>query len=469
MALKMIYLYHTNDVHSHLEHWPKIAHYIKQQRKRHRMQEEEMLLFDIGDHADRMDSLTEGLAGKGNVHLLNELGYHGVTIGNNEGITFAKEDLDSLYDEANFQVLVANLFHQSGRRPDWAKTYHIHQLNNGLSVGVIGVTIPFYAFYEQLGWRVADPFHLLPELVSSVREQADIVILLSHMGYGNDVQMAEEIEGIDVILGAHTHHLLQQGKYVKGTLIAQAGKFANFVGQIRLTYDTDLKLVVHSEASCVPVERMKEDQETVQLVHALRKEGEERLNERVVVLDKPLPVSWREQSPFAALLAESLKEWCGTEIAMVNAGVLLEGLPAGEVTKGDLHRVCPHPINPCTVKLKGSELKEIISQALTDEMIELEIKGFGFRGKMMGVMVFDGIEIETQRLSDGKKHPKTVTVNGKPLDAKKTYQVATIDMFTFGRIYPSIALAKEKVYYLPEMLRDVLVWKLSPLSPSTYI
>ena len=430
-----------------------------------------MLLFDIGDHADRMDSLTEGLAGKGNVRLLNDLGYHGVTIGNNEGITFAKEDLDSLYDEANFHVFVANLFHQNGQRPDWAKAYHIHHLNNGISVGVIGVTIPFYAFYEQLGWRVADPFQLLPELVSTVRNQADIVVLLSHLGYGNDLRIAEKLEGIDVILGAHTHHLLQEGQFVNGTLITQAGKFGDFVGKVKLIYAEDLKQVVYSEAACVPVERMEEDQKTVQLVRDLRKEGEARLNERVVVLEKPIPVSWREQSPLAALLAESLKEWCGTEIAMVNAGVLLEGLPSGEVTKGDLHRVCPHPINPCAVKLKGSELKEIIAQALTDEMIELEIKGFGFRGKMMGIMVYDGIEVETQRLSDGKEHPKTVTVKGKPLDPKKTYDVATIDMFTFGRLYPSIALAKEKVYYLPEMLRDLLAWKLklSPFSLSSYI
>lgn len=45
---------------------------------------------------------------------------------------------------------------------------------------------------------------------------------------------------------------------------------------------------------------------------------------------------------------------------MVNSGVILGPLKAGPVTKLDLHRICPHPINPVTVRLTGEELKETI-------------------------------------------------------------------------------------------------------------
>ncbi|PWA12009.1 bifunctional metallophosphatase/5'-nucleotidase [Pueribacillus theae] len=463
MALETIHIYHTNDIHSHLDHWSEIAHFIKQQRKLHHMKNEETLLFDIGDHCDRFDSITEGLSGKGNIELLNELKYDNATIGNNEGITFSKEELDSLYEKAEFQVLVANLFHKNGESPSWSKAYDIHHLKNGLKVGVIGITIPYYSFYDMLGWKIADAWEILPPLIKKLRPKVDILILLSHMGYGWDVQAAEAMEGIDVIIGAHTHHLLQQGKIVKGTLIAQAGKFGNYVGQITLTYDRDMKQLVSTEASCVPVDKMKKNETTERLVQRLREEGNHRLKEEVATLSKPLQVSWYGQSPFTKLLAESLKEWCNTEISMVNAGILLEGLPQGIVTKKDLHRVCPHPINPCVVKLKGSEIKEIIAQSLRREVVGLTIQGLGFRGKVMGSMIYDGISFEIQQLSDGENRARDIYIMGKPLDPKETYTIATIDMFTFGRLYPAIAQAKEKRYFLPEMLRDLLAWKLGHL------
>jgi 5'-nucleotidase len=466
MALKKIHVYHTNDLHSYLGNWPKIVSYIKQQRKLHEVQKEEMLLFDIGDHADRVHVLTEGTKGAGNVALLNEAGYDNVTIGNNEGITFPREDLDSLYKDAAFNVLLANLFYENGERPAWAKPYEIHHLNNGIKVGVIGVTIPFAAFYQMLGWKTVDPCELLPDLIAEVRKQADVVILLSHLGYYTDLQIAEKLEGIDVILGGHTHHILQHGKNVKGTLVAQAGKFGVYVGQVTLSYDTSLKQLVSCEAACVPVESIKSDEETERLIKKWTEKGQEALQEAIITLEEPLGISWKKPSPFTKLLAQSVKEWCSAEISMVNAGLLLDDLPKGPITKEDLHRVCPHPINPCKVKLKGSELKEIILQALTDEMVNLEVRGFGFRGKMMGAMIYDGIDVTAERLEDGLVHASSISVLGKPIDADKMYDVATVDMFTFGHLYPSIAHTKYKTYYLPEMLREILAWKLAQVTSS---
>lgn len=461
MSIETIHIYHTNDVHSHLEHWPKIAYFIKKQRKLHELKNEDMLLFDVGDHCDRVDALTEGLRGKGNVALLNELQYDNVTIGNNEGITFSKNDLEQLYEEAHFEVLVANLFHKNGQRPHWAFPYDIHRLKNGITVGVIGITVPYFLFYDLLGWKVTDPWEVLPPLVAQLKKKVDILILLSHMGYHFDVEAASELDGIDIIIGAHTHHLLQHGTRVKGTLIAQAGKFGNYVGQITISYDREMNQIVAAEASCVPVATMKSDEKTEQLIQKLRFEGEQRLQKEVARLREPLPVSWYQSSPFSNLLVKTIKEWCQTEIAMVNAGVLLDGLPTGVVKKSDLHRVCPHPINPCVVRLSGGEIKEIIAQALKTDMIELKFQGLGFRGKMMGIMVYDGIEFELERLSDGEQRARNIHIKGKPLQLKETYEIATIDMFTFGRLYPAVAQAKEKHYFLPEMLRDLLEWKLS--------
>lgn len=112
-----IHLYHTNDLHSYFENWPKVAHYLKRMKKEHAEHGEEMLLVDVGDHLDRVHPITEATNGKSNVELMNDLEYDAVTIGNNEGITLPHDALDTLYDRAAFPVILSNLYTESGSVP----------------------------------------------------------------------------------------------------------------------------------------------------------------------------------------------------------------------------------------------------------------------------------------------------------------------------------------------------------------
>ena len=115
-------------------------------------------------------------------------------------------------------------------------------------------------------------------------------------------------------------------------------------------------------------------------IEALQEESKHIMEEPVVHLKESLPVDWFHETAFPHMLANALKTWCGAEIGMVNAGVL-EGLEEGVVTRGDIHRICPHPINPCLLKVPGKMLREVILKARRPNMENLEVKGFGFRGK----------------------------------------------------------------------------------------
>ncbi|WP_408007509.1 bifunctional metallophosphatase/5'-nucleotidase [Pseudalkalibacillus sp. A8] len=460
MSRQMLHLYHINDLHSHLEQWPKIMAFLKDRQRLHDENNETFIRFDIGDHADRFHPITEGTSGKGNVQLMNEADLLNATIGNNEGITFSKDQLDHLYDEANFQVLVANLKEKDGCLPKWAKPYDIHTLANGLKVGVIGVTAPYKAYYQQLGWEVEDPYGAIEMTTKQIRSQVDILILLSHLGLEADKQISSEMSDIDIILGAHTHHVLPNGLHANDTTIGQAGKFGVYIGHIEIEWDEKLCRIEHVKATCIDLQEYEIDEASEQLLSRLSEQANENLHEVVADLDHPLDLEWFGSSPFTTLLAEAIREWCESEISMVNAGLLLEPLKKGPVTKGDLHRVCPHPINPCRIMLKGEYLKELIHHAMTKELENLEVKGLGFRGKVMGRMVFDGVEIKGEEMEDGEYHVQEISINGEPIVPERIYSVGAIDMFTFGRLLPSVHYAAEKIYYLPEMLRDVLAWKL---------
>lgn len=75
-------------------------------------------------------------------------------------------------------------------------------------------------------------------------------------------------------------------------------------------------------------------------------------------------------------------------------------------------------------------------------------------------MEFDGVTYEMKLLNDGLTHITNIKINGRPINLKRTYEVATLDMFTFGHLFPAISAAKIKKYYMPELLRDLLAWKL---------
>ena len=85
----------------------------------------------------------------------------------------------------------------------------------------------------------------------------------------------------------------------------------------------------------------------------------------------------------------------------------------------------------------------------------MQIFGLGFRGKVMGKMIYSGIDIEK------RTHSFQFFINGEPLDLNKIYTVAIPDMFTFGQFFPSIYRAKNKQFFLPEFMRHLLEWKLS--------
>jgi 5'-nucleotidase len=67
-------------------------------------------------------------------------------------------------------------------------------------------------------------------------------------------------------------------------------------------------------------------------------------------------------------------------------------------------------------------------------------------------MLFTGIDVEHSG--------ESIKVLGQPLKRGQLYSLATLDMYTFGYLFPAIAESKNKHYFMPEFLRDVLAWKL---------
>lgn len=444
--METIHIFHTNDVHSHFQYWQRMTNYINYQRRLLANKGETSFLVDVGDFLDRSNLYTEATLGKGNVKLLNEAEYDCVTIGNNEGITLSTEDLFHLYDEAKFDVVVSNIERHEGDNPPWLKPYTILTTMHGTKVGIIAATAPFEMFYKQLGWTVTDAHAALIQLAFELRPQVDILVCLSHLGISEDELLAEECPIIDIIFGAHTHHVLEEGKLVNGVLLTGGGKFGQYVGQLTIQYDSESKEIMKKEDQLIELALLSETEDEMDFLNTLHFHAMQQLSTPLFQLHKTYTKEWFHYSPLSDLFAKKLFEFTNADVAIFNAGIFMDDLKKGYITAADLHRILPHPINLCTLMVKGAELKEIYRQSQNEEWPNIQLKGLGFRGVVMG-------KILTYGMHNNKENE--LIIHNEVVDAKKEYKLVTLDMFTFGFFFPSFKSMK-KDYLLPYFLRDLL-------------
>lgn len=457
--LQKIVILHTNDIHSHYEQMPKIATAFRTLEKKHAGIP--LLKIDVGDHMDRMRIATDGTNGAANIAIMNATGYHLAVPGNNEGLTFTQEQLAVNYGQlANFTVLGSNMgIAPDGALPPWLSSHWIQELE-GIRLGFIGVTAYYPDFYALLNWQLHEPLAVIARQVEALKPQVDSIVLLSHLGIVKDRQIAETIPGIDLILGAHTHHLFEEVTLCEDTYMAATGCFGRYIGEVELSYDRTSKKLVRIDGGSHSIESYEMAADINRLIEDYEEQGENHLSETVTILEQPLTNSWKQESPLGNLLASGIRKWVGAEIGLVNAGQLLGGLEEGKVTRKMLLSLCPSPINPCKFSLPGSKLLTALEEALLDDYINKPIKGFGFRGKILGTLCLDGIQVEYEEEGPPRHKIRSVTVNGAPLQPEQNYWIGTLDMFTFGSGYLTLSEGAEAEFFLPEFLRDLLAYQL---------
>lgn len=448
MSNEKIYIYHTNDIHSDLTYWPRLANELHEKRAMREANGDFVLTFDIGDATDRVNPITEATDGKAITRLLNEGAYDAVTIGNNEGITNSKEELNHLYDRAEFSVILTNLFDlETGEPPAWAKPYEVIETNQGDRIGIFGLTAPLYETYERLGWKVSNPVKQTQDFFKKHREEADFWILLSHLGINQDRFLAK-LFPIPLILGAHTHHVLKDGEFVAGSTLTGAGQFGDWLGEVVIGRDRG-KLKVESAKLLnaeTDIEPPANEQAAYENYIAY---GHQLLNEnKIAEIPNDLPHNWQEQTPLADVALDAIADFAGTEGAILNAGLFMDDIDAGIVTANDLHQALPHPIRVMHCKIKGKHLLEFAKEItrIDEKMINQPVRGFGFRGRVFGKMCLKGLSVDQGE----------VQWLGEPIDAEAEYELATIDYFSFLPFFDTLNRNSTQKILFPDFLRTVV-------------
>lgn len=443
--MEKIQIVHTNDLHSHFENFPRVKRFIEQSRQT--SSADDFYLFDLGDAMDRAHPLSEATNGQANIEWMNPLHYDAATIGNNEGLGNSHEELEHLYDHANFPVILDNVYEESdGKLAHFAKPYKIIETKQHTKIGVIGLTAPYILTYPLLNWDIKLVQEMLPKSLEQVKD-CDVIILLSHLGVSMDRLIASKHPVIDVIIGSHSHHLFPKGEMDNGVLLAAAGKYGQHIGTINLELSDHR--VTNKKAYTTKTESLPVLSGDVQWIQDQFDRGEELLDqEPVAKLPETLSGDYSADNSIMQEALTAVQEFAQSDVAVLSSGLFLDDLPKGIITEKNLHDILPHAIHVMKTTMTGDNVWRLVMEMEKNRLYLRNHmqKGMGFRGKIFGELVYRGITIDNKR---------NVYINGKELDKDQEYTLALLDHYLFVPYFPSIEIAGNNQIMYPKFLRSV--------------
>nr|WP_309684754.1 metallophosphatase [Armatimonas sp.] len=225
-----LHIFHTNDFHGKLTE--EKAALLKTELAR-LSAGEPYLLLDAGD-AISAGNLGFHPLGEPILARMSALGYDAMTMGNREthpSLSLVRTKLS----KASFPILCGNGYAKSpkGNVP-FVPSVLLER--GGKTIAIFGVTVPMVT-PQKVDAALWDNFFAVPieaakRLAAELRPQCDLLIALTHIGIAQDRKLAEAVPELDLLIGGHTHVVLEQPEIMNGVPIVQAGSHARHFGHV---------------------------------------------------------------------------------------------------------------------------------------------------------------------------------------------------------------------------------------------
>jgi 5'-nucleotidase len=272
--LMRLTILHFNDLHGRLEQLPRLFQLARRERAAAAALGRQVLLLDGGDSSDPARWECEVTQGRASYSLLEAMGVQASVVGNGEALNWGRQALAKIVASVNFPVLAANLVDGAD-----ATRLAVPGLKGSLllqlagfpgfgGLGLIGLTQAFNNAYERCGYGAVDTRSVIRREIDSLRGQgARLIVLLSHLGLTGgardfelrsavdlvfDESVAQAFPEIAVIVGGHTHTVLEAPLRIKQTIIVQAGDFGRYLGRLDLTVDDATGLITEFSGRLIP-------------------------------------------------------------------------------------------------------------------------------------------------------------------------------------------------------------------------
>jgi 5'-nucleotidase/UDP-sugar diphosphatase len=388
-----------------------------------RSEEENVLYVIAGDmvQGSLIDSEYKGVS---TIEIMNYLSPDVVTLGNHE-LDYGLEHLLFLERMGNFPIVNANLY---------IKKYHKRLMMPHKILKKAGLDILFIGIITE---KVMDSIARDSEIGSFIsleearaevgkicnayrNDDIDLTVLLTHIGFDSDRELARMLDpawGVDMIIGGHSHTILDQPACENNILIAQAGVGTNQIGRFDITVDDDTnsivdwqwKLVEISEKSAPP------DQKLIEFIESFREVVDRKyktlLGKFATTLTHPCR---EEETPLGNLIADIFCETAGCDVMLMGSGAIRSKELGPAVTLGDFRACFPFEESLKRYTVTGRQLKGIFSHIMRPENRDGEGECYEVNAAVRAVY------------NDRKKALESLEVGGVPVDDSRHYSLGLI-------------------------------------------
>ncbi|WP_338130837.1 bifunctional metallophosphatase/5'-nucleotidase [Lysinibacillus fusiformis] len=430
---------HSNDTHANLANIARKVTAVKEVRAK----KPNALLLDAGDVFSGTLYFNE-FKGQADLAFMNLMKYDVMTFGNHEfDLGATPEGHQALVDfikGSQFPFVSSNVDFSKDTKftglftdfissePQNGKIYNgIIKEVNGEKVGIFGLTTAETKDISSPGSIAFEDY--ITEAKKAVKAFEDKgvnkIIALTHIGfddnpaYDNDQILAKSVEGIDVIVGGHSHTQLDKpvvvdkniaGQAKAATLIVQAYQYNDYLGTLDVTFNNKGVVVAHNGA-LLKVADYAEDAQALATLKPFKDKVEELSNTETgasasIALDNPRtggdntkPSVRKNETPLGNLITDGMlkkaKQYNNDVImALQNGGGIRAGINQGPITVGEVITVLPFGNTLATMSLTGKELKE----ALEVSVGQYPAENGGFLHVSGAKVEFDSSKAKGQRI-----------------------------------------------------------------------
>ena len=384
-ATKKLVLLHSNDMHGDFLAEAKegfdeggvslLSGYIKKVRE-----EEENTLYAIAGDMFRGSIIDSEYKGLSTIELMNFLSPDVVTLGNHE-VDYGLAHLLFLEKCAKFPIVNANMFIKTNHTRLF-QPYKILEVN-GLNIMFIGIiteeVLASTRSEEVIGsfvdvWDAARQVGVIADNYRTTR--IDLTVLLTHIGFDKDKELASLLDpnwGVDLIIGGHTHTLLEEPCVVNGVPIVQVGIGTDQIGRFDIEIDPVAHKMVSYTWKCLPInsQNCQRDKILEEVLSSYKNETDRKYQRILTNFKRTLAHPRRNmETELGNLFSDLLQVDSSFDIMLYASGSIRLKEMGPIVTLQDLMECVPYHGPIYMLEVSGKQFRHMMKFMLRDEALD---------------------------------------------------------------------------------------------------
>ena len=450
MKTKKFTILHNNDIHGDFLAEVKdgkkgnligglslLSGYINKVRS-----EEENVLYVVSGDMVQGSLIDAEYKGISTMEIMNYLAPDVVTLGNHE-FDYGLPHLLFLEKMANFPIVNANLYIKKYNKR-LMKPFHIIK-KAGFEIMFTGIITDKILDSLKMD-KLVGSFVSLEEAGTEVgkicnaykNDDIDLTILLTHIGYESDVELAKLLKpewGVDMIIGGHSHTVMDKPTKINNILISQVGVGSDQIGRYDIEVDDDTNSIVSCKWQLIPITSKiaKPDPNLEEFINSFKADVDRKYNVIVSKFSEKLTHPVREiETTLGNLVADAFADMSETDIMLVGSGSIRVKELGPLVTLKDFLACFPYDDALNRYEVSGNIITKIFSHIMRVENRDGEGECYQVNSRIKA------------KYNDKTGSLDSLFFDGNPIDPKKFYKIC-MQNFHFNNSLEYMGVSNEEL------------------------